>query len=639
MQFQKSIRVPDSIETTQAAPCIATAGEPGTWTLPFLLCKDVEPGTIMKLQIGGKRNNRGGFTNLQSGDPAGEGFISASLENGGSLELKPEKEGELYFLSVPEQGLRKGRKIIVTLGDQTHGSNKGAMPDTERILNKFFVLYTLPGSDEKSWPPGLAAGSAWTEETSGYMVAVCLMHILGGPVSRIRAYTPANALPGEPLHILVRPEDKFDNLANAQPGPVEISVDGKPLPATVQPVEDSTCLRLTATLPEAGVYRISVRATDSGLTAETNPVVCSNDKEPVFWGMIHGHTEMSDGRGRLDEYFHQLKNEVALDFAATADHDHRYETSDQFWATACEAVRKWNQPGVFPVMLGYEWAKWRQNGDGDRNVYFAEDDRPMYRSDDGEYPAPPDLFKTLSENKEKAIVIPHHTGHFGNFCDWKDHNPEYERLVEIFQIRGSYECAAEDGNPLPERAYKEKPFPTGYIRNALAMGWRVGFTAGGDDHAGKWGTEAVFNYYKQGLMSVEAREKTRESVFQAMYNRRVTATSGPRMLLSYTLNGRPMGSELKLEDIEELRSVRRLAIEFHGTAPVASIDIIRNNSVVFSKPGEGGKDMEIVWEDTEKLDKIMMPPALYCDKPFTFYYVRVIQEDNEVAWASPVWMD
>lgn len=35
----------------------------------------------------------------------------------------------------------------------------------------------------------------------------------------------------------------------------------------------------------------------------------------------------------------------------------------------------------------------------------------------------------------------------------------------------------------------------------------------------------------------------------------------------------------------------------------------------------------------------MMPPAKYCDRPFCFYYVRVVQADGQAAWASPIWID
>lgn len=115
-------------------------------------------------------------------------------------------------------------------------------------------------------------------------------------------------------------------------------------------------------------------------------------------------------------------------------------------------------------LLGHDtWAygdvgRYGDDGDGDRNVYYLHDNRPLYRSDDGEYPSPPDLFEALTRNEEEAIVIPHHTAHGGNFCDWKDHDDAYERLVEVFQIRGSYECSEQDGNPVPERQSSVPPY-------------------------------------------------------------------------------------------------------------------------------------------------------------------------------------
>jgi hypothetical protein len=212
-------------------------------------------------------------------------------------------------------------------------------------------------------------------------------------------------------------------------------------------------------------------------------------------------------------------------------------------------------------------------------------------------------------------------------------------LVEIFQTRGSYECSREDGNPVPEAGGKVPPFPKGYVRNALALGWRVGFTAGGDDHSGHWGTEFRFGPYKQGLLSVETSKRTRQAIFEALRSRRTVATTGSRMLLSYKLNGHPLGSELSLKDHPALISARNLAVDFHGTAPVAQVDVIRNNRVVHSCPGNGQVDLSIAWQDSEPIAKTWMPAAKFCSHPFTFYYVRVSQSDGEIAWASPIWID
>jgi hypothetical protein len=177
------------------------------------------------------------------------------------------------------------------------------------------------------------------------------------------------------------------------------------------------------------------------------------------------------------------------------------------------------------------------------------------------------------------------------------------------------------------------------VREALALGWRVGFTAGGDDHCGKWGTEGLIGNYKQGLMCVEAHECCREAIFAAMYERRVVATTGARMLLTYRLNGRPMGSEISVTEVPELATFRRLNIEFHGTGEVDRIDVIRNNIVVHSVPGAGERDISVAWDDRDPLDVILLPAAKFCSHPFAYYYVRVVQQDGEVAWASPVWID
>ena len=610
-KWSRPIRIPVAIEITHADPPFAIAGDTSSWRIPFRLSKGVPPDAALRLQLYGGRNNKGKFADAQCENPHAEGYIAAELEDGTPVRIRPTEQPGTCAVGPPDGGLKKGDMLTVVLGDQTNGG--GVRACRAHTFNKFFLLYSIPANevDAKLWQGG--HGQVWAPETWDWIIGACTMHILGGEIDHIRAYVPATTRPRRSFNVLVRPEDKYGNLSHQEIGAVALSVDGRPLEAEVENVPDSTCLRANISLSAEGICRVQVREVNSGLEAEANPTVCAESGQGVYWGMIHGHTEMSDGTGTLDQYFRQLKDEVMLNFGAAGDHDHLWETPGQFWETTCESVKRWHEPYEFVTFLGYEWAKWRRNGDGDRNVYYLKDDQPLYRSDDGEYPSPPDLFRILKANEAKAIVIPHHTGHAGNFCDWKDHSPEYERLVELFQQRGSYECSVEDGNPVPEKETGVAPFRGGYVRKALALGWRVGFTAGGDDHDGHWGTEFRFDIgYKQGLMSVEAPELTREAIFAAMYNRRVTATTGPRMLLTYQLNARPMGSELSLKTVPELASTRNLAVQFHGTAATDRIDIIRNNSVVHSVSGTGSKDLSVSWEDNDPIDNIWLPAARFC---------------------------
>jgi len=619
-KWKRPVRIPPRVSLMHAEPGFVMASQPGRLRLAFRLAEDVREGEELKLQLFGGRNNKGGFMKARSDSPVDEEDIAVVAPGGERLPVRPDESNGTFFVTVPKGGLPAGALVHVELGGAS-----GVRAPEGRMLNKFFVLHrSNPGGD----PP-----TAWNADTQALIVGACTMHVLGGPTDHIHAYAPSQAAPREEIEILVRPEDRFSNLSHQPLVDVGAFLDGQELDVTAEPVPDSTCLRARVRLPAEGVHRVEVRDPRTGASAVANPTVCreARGQRGVYWGMIHGHTEMSDGTGTLDDYFRQARDEVALDFAAPGDHDHLWETSDAMWRLTCEKVKQWHEPGRFVTFLGYEWAKWRRNGDGDRNVYYLGDDRPLYRSDHGEYPTPPDLFRALRD--ETAIVIPHHTGHRGNFCDWKDHDPVHERLVEIYQVRGSYECSAEEGNTMPEH-YPEPPFEGGYVRRALALGWRVGFTAGGDDHAGYAGTGRC----RDGLMSVEAEGRTREAIWDALWHRRVVATTGPRMLLSWRLNGHPMGAELDAATEPSLSSRRTVRIEFHGTAPAREVAIIRNNEVVHVR-NPGSLDCEFLWEDDVPLGDALIGPAKFCDHPFCFYYVRVTQADGAIAWASPIWID
>jgi len=646
-QWESPVRLPKSVEPMCAEPEFAIVGSTGSWILPFRLARDIQSGEPLIVQFSAHRNNKPCFVARQSDDPRREGYVTARTEDGKPLKVSPcdmSRRDALvdgsdalavadgvrfathFSIEVPSTGLREGSTIFVTAGDRS-GGGPGVQVQNLFMRGKFFILYVI----DPEAPPV----NYWTEKNNHQIVGLCRMNIIGGGLDKLYVYAPSQVRPDEPFPVVVRPQDCHDNLSPEMlEEPVVYSGDKK-LECVVENLPDTTCLRLTVKVGAEGVHRLRIVDVASGTEAVSNPIRCSADAPElnVYWGMIHGHTEMSDGYGSLNNYFRQLRDECALDFAAPGDHDHLCETSDAFWQMTCDKVKQFHEPGRFIAFLGYEFAKWRGKGEGDRNVYYFEDDRPIYRSDEGCCPWPNDLFEAAKN--ENYILIPHHTALAPSYLDWEDHDPVHERLVEIYQVRGSYECSAGDGNPLNSAA---GPKPVGFVRNGLAMGWRVGFTAGGDDHSGTAGTDCTRDgIYKAGNMSVLAAERTREAIWDALWNRRVVATSGPRVLLDFTLNGFPIGAELDADALPSLREKRVVAIEFHGMANVKSIDIIRSGKVAHSFKGTG-MDMCVTWEDSSPLADALLPPAKYCEYPFAYYYVRVVQEDNETAWASPIWI-
>ena len=64
-----------------------------------------------------------------------------------------------------------------------------------------------------------------------------------------------------------------------------------------------------------------------------------------------------------------------------------------------------------------------------------------------------------------------------------------------------------------------------------------------------------------------------------------------------------------------------------GTAPLESITLVKNNQDYVRMNGDG-LELEFEYSKTERPQK----------GETDYYYVRVIQQDGEMAWSSPIWI-
>ena len=81
-------------------------------------------------------------------------------------------------------------------------------------------------------------------------------------------------------------------------------------------------------------------------------------KYNIYFGEMHGHSNMSDGYPSVDDYFINIRDCAKLDFAALTDHDHgglgKAELFGDKWNIIREKVKEYNVPGKFTTILGYE---------------------------------------------------------------------------------------------------------------------------------------------------------------------------------------------------------------------------------------------------------------------------------------------
>jgi hypothetical protein len=220
----------------------------------------------------------------------------------------------------------------------------------------------------------------------------------------------------------------------------------------------------------------------------------------------------------------------------------------------------------------------------------------------------PILYRYL---EEQGGICASHTSGTGMGTDWRDVNPVYEPFVEIFQgHRNSYEHL---GAPRVARRPGEAIGgwrPLGMVWNALASQYRFGFQAS-SDHISTHISYAV----------AVAERATRESVFEAFKNRHCYGATD-NIIMDVRSGGHMMGDEF---DAPAGKPVT-LNVLVHGTRPIARVDVIKDFVYVFSTEPKRDR-VEFEWTDGETRG-----PGL------SWYYVRAIQDDGELAWASPMWV-
>jgi hypothetical protein len=323
-----------------------------------------------------------------------------------------------------------------------------------------------------------------------------------------------------------------------------------------------------------------VRAEDGGggFVAEGNPMQCVEARGPCrpFWGDLHGQSEETVGTNPVSSHYRFARDVAMVDFAGHQGND--FQITRDIWAEIRKQANAIDEPGRFVAFVGYEWSGNTPLG-GDRNVLYAGDDGPLYRSShvlipdksdaDTDCTHVTDLFSKLSG--EDAVIIPH-VG--GRYADLKWHDPDLEPVVEVYSEWGESEW---------------------FLREALERGYRVGFVAGSDDHKGRPGAahpgSGSFGVYG-GLTCILAEDLSRRGLLEALRARRCYGTSGQRIVLDVTADGNPVGSEYTAYAPPEIM------VRVVGTADVERVDVFRGLELVHSFPEstERAKDrVRIAW--------------------------------------------
>ena len=361
--------------------------------------------------------------------------------------------------------------------------------------------------------------------------------------------------------------------------------------------------------------------------AVSNPSVRPG-KRNLYWGDLHTHSLVYDGTGTPAEAYQHGRDVTRLDFQSVSEHSFFDPAA---WAWLQEAARAYNEPGRFVTMLGYEA---RTIDYGDINFYFpdARGVQPPATTFAGKYSQFPlkDFIKTLGESK--VLVLPHCHNKPSN-----DYPADFARtampLMEIYSQWGNFELA---GRPFL-RTGELTVAPMQAAVDNLKSGLRFGFSGGSDNHSCHAGHGRGMRFHEEflgGLTGVYASSLTRAGIYKALMQRRCFATTGSRMVLDFSAAGVRMGGQAKAGAAQ-----RQVKATVHGDGKLARVVVIRNGDEVHSVDCRGALDYELDWTDAAAAKGLWLDKTKYTDGPFMFYYVRVEQQDGQIGWTSPVWLD
>ena len=496
----------------------------------------------------------------QTSDPSAPNYVSARTDSR-SCKVAARYDPKGYVrpwraclaIDISDGTLFPGETVTITYGDRSGGS---AGTRAQTFVEKAFRFRTVVD----------AQGSGQYVTLPNSPTA----EIVAGEAERLVAIVPSEAEIGQPFDLVVKAEDGWGNPATGYAGTILLeessgAIANLPERYKFQPGDRGVRRFGNCAVSRPGIFTICARTLDGALAGESNPVKVMEDPGPhrPFWADLHGQSGETVGANSVRDYFAFARDYSALDVSGHQGND--FQITAPVWEEIVAAANDANEPGRFVAFVGYEWSGTTAGG-GDRNVYFLGSQGELLRSSHAQisdlsdlatdrYPVS-ELHKELA-GRTDVLIIPH-VG--GRPSDLAYHSSVLEPVVEVYSSWGEFEWM---------------------LRESIARGYHVGVVAGSDGHKGRPGSSypgaSTFGVYG-GLTCILANELTRRAIGEALIARRCYATSGQRIIVRASCEGRPIGSQFSLD------RPPAFDLEIVGTEELEQIELWRGNQLLRSWP-------------------------------------------------------
>ena len=344
---------------------------------------------------------------------------------------------------------------------------------------------------------------------------------------------------------------------------------------------------------------------EASVPEETEPTCTFQTPYNLYFGLLHAHTDSSDGLGSVEEAFSHAAAVEGLDFFAVTDHSNSFDNADSGSLTADGSAqsREWAAGKAaaaavtgedFLGLFGFEmtWPEIRRLGHITTfgTSGWLSRDQAGFKDDPN---ALEHYFDALADVPDSVSQFCHPGKLYGDFRQFRDFQPDHDRSIQLLETLGEGSIDA-------------------YIL-ALDQLWHLAPTASQNNHNGNWGSE---NDLRTVIL---AKELTEESLFEAIRAHRVYATEDRDLHLQYQLDGQDMGSILSRADNPEITLCYwdptdtggyRVDVIAEGGITLAQADCVENEDLVISVPGG-----------------------------LRWYFLKITQADGDIAVTAPVWVE
>lgn len=343
-----------------------------------------------------------------------------------------------------------------------------------------------------------------------------------------------------------------------------------------------------------------------------------------YFGNTHAHTDASASHGdpnagpdyfennTPDKHFEEAKLQ-GYDFYFLTDHSQYANTfTPEKWANMLVQCENYTDE-TFVGIRGFEFSE-NQDPKGHMNVYNTND----YISADDPGVNHAYMYNWLFDQRKTApdaVACFNHPG-TNQYNDWDFLTVETRKMVTMLEVINGVNPKTPDGKIIGNLHY------SGFLR-ALEKGWRVSPVAGLDSHLVMAIAKPIYR------TCIVAESLTKESLLEAMNNRRTYATFDKNLSIQYSVNNQMMGSVL-----EGNPSTFNFHIWAHDpdtedpNSKITKIEIMKDNGeLMISKSFD---DYTVQWN-----------PVIE-DSNSDYFFVRVWsagKTDGPTAYVAPVWIE